>query len=122
MRLWLFPLIHFDVWGFTAKTASADDINAKLRRAAVAWRAFLTAFLTLTRIHANVLFDYSKNKLRLDLTFSRECITAKVHRTQSIEVYYINYKYAALPQNPAQPPAAPASRPVGARVGGWGVI
>lgn len=67
---YLFPLIHFDVWGFAAKTASAYHIDGKLRRAAVAWSAFHTAFLTLTRIHADVLFDYTKNKLRLELEVS----------------------------------------------------
>ncbi len=48
----LLPLIHFYMWGFAAKTASAFHIDGKLWRAAVlAWRAFLTTFLTLPCVH-----------------------------------------------------------------------
>ncbi len=64
MKCQLFPFIHFDMRGFATEAASTHHVDGKLRRAAAAWRTFLAAFLALPEIHAGVLFDYTKNKLR----------------------------------------------------------
>jgi hypothetical protein len=53
------------------EAASTHHIDGKPGRAAVAWRTFLAAFLALPEVHAGVLFDYTKNKLRLDLTLKK---------------------------------------------------
>ena len=41
--------------GLAAEAASTHDVDGKLRRAAVAWRTFLAAFLALPDVHDGVL-------------------------------------------------------------------
>jgi len=48
MRLQLFPLVHFYMWGLTAQAASAHHIHIELWCFAIfAWCAYLTIFLAL---------------------------------------------------------------------------